>query len=75
MRAFLLPLTFSLAFAQDVTVSSPNGDIRFVLNTSGERLTYSVSLRNKPAIEASGCGITVDGARLGEGVTVAAVDK
>jgi alpha-glucosidase len=50
-----------------VTVASPNGAVRIRLAADGGRLTYSVTLAGKPAVEPSPLAITLDGASITDG--------
>src|SRR5216117_3514974 len=56
-------------------VSSPNGAIDLQLSADSARLTYSVTFRGRPVIESSPLGILVDGANLGEEVTLGKVES
>jgi alpha-glucosidase len=47
-----------------VEVTSPSGAARFFLSSDGGRLTYSVTLAGKPAVESSPLAITIDGASI-----------
>jgi alpha-glucosidase len=72
----LLCLSVPLLAADDVTVASPDGRVQFRLALGGKaRLEYSVTFREKPVIEASAVGITVDKVNLAEGVQVGKVDR
>jgi alpha-glucosidase len=63
------------AAAADVSVQSPNGAVQFRLVPEGGRLTYSVTLAGKPAVESSPLAITIDGTTVSEGVEVGPVDR
>ena len=71
-RPAALPLTgFVLLFvaggwanAAQVAVQSPNGKIRLIVQEQG-RLDYRVLFANRPVIETSPLGISVDGVDLG----------
>ena len=52
--------------ADVLTLTSPSGQVRFHL-TAGDRLEYSVTLRDQPAIEPSPLGIVIDGDNLAQG--------
>ena len=56
-------------------VSSPNGAIDLQLSADSARLTYSVTFRGRPVIESSPLGILVNGANLGEEVTLGKVES
>ncbi len=71
-----LCLSAPLVAADGVTVASPDGRVQFRLSlTSQGRLEYSVTFREKPVIEASSIGITVDGVNLAEGVEIGKLDR
>src|SRR5215207_590436 len=59
----------------DASVASPNRRIKFSLQNGSSDLNYRVTLRNKPVIEASKIGITVDGAALGAGADIRKVES
>jgi len=59
-----------------ITVASPNSAIKFDLSLRSEqRLSYRVTLNERPVIELSRAGVIVDGINLGDGVSVAAVER
>ena len=63
------------ASSDAIRVTSPNGAIEIaLLPADGSRLTYGVTFRNRPVIEASPLGILVDGVDLGQGVEAGKVD-
>jgi alpha-glucosidase len=64
--AFLVGLP--LAKAQ--SVSSPDNAIQANVSVVSGRLTYSISYKGSPAIEASPLGTTVNSVDLGQGVTI-----
>ena len=70
--ALVAPLLARLGQARtgSARVSSPNGAIDLQLSADSARLTYSVTFRGRPVIESSPLGILVDGANLGEEVTL-----
>lgn len=62
--------------ADGVAVASPDGRVQFRLSLGDQgRLQYAVTFKEKPAIETSAVGITVDGVHLGEGVQIGKVDR
>src|SRR5438874_7814978 len=52
-----------------VTVSSPNGLIRFRIS-QGKQISYQVQFKKKPAVEFSKLGIVVDGTDLGQDAAI-----
>jgi alpha-glucosidase len=61
----LAALCGGLAAASDALVlTSPNGAVRFRILLDQQHLTYDVTLRGKPVIDASPLGIVVDGVNL-----------
>src|SRR5688572_17816824 len=60
--------------AEDIALASPNGQVRFRLIASSP-LTYTVTFRAKPVLEASRIGITVDGVALAEGAEIGAIER
>ena len=79
IREAVLVITLMMAgpvlAASDVNVASPDGRIQFRLSLSDKgRLQYSVNFREKPAIETSALGITVNGVNLGEGAQIGQVE-
>jgi len=81
-RPAALPLTgFVLLFvaggwanAAQVAVQSPNGKIRLIVQEQG-RLDYRVLFANRPVIETSPLGISVDGVDLGQGARLGEVER
>jgi len=64
------------ASSDAIRVTSPNGAIEIaLLPADGSRLTYGVTFRNRPVIEASPLGILVDGVDLGQGVEAGKVES
>ena len=63
------------AGAEDVTLQSPQGELRIILSLDGGRLTYRAQLQGKPLIETSPLGIVVDGVDLGQGVTLGKAER
>ena len=55
------------AFAEDVVVSSPSGKAELRLSTATGSLEYTVRFQQRPVIEPSRAGLTVDGTDLGQG--------
>src|SRR5437773_1228293 len=49
-------------------IHSPDGSVEFMLFQRESRLTYSITFRNKPVIEASPLIVMVDGVDLTDGV-------
>jgi len=62
------------ANAAQVTVQSPNGKIRLIVQEQG-RLDYHVLFANRPVIETSPLGISVDGVDLGRSVRLGKVER
>lgn len=57
--------------ANDVVVTSPEGTVSLTVGVSGQgRLNYQLSCRGQAVVESSTLGITIDGLRLGRGVTL-----
>ena len=69
----LLAAATTLAHTQasQVTVRSPNGRVRIVVSSRGERLMYAVTFDGKPVVERSAIGIYLDARDLGHGASVA----
>lgn len=66
-------LTFGTlrAASDDVTVTSPDGNVQLRLQCRDKSaLSYQVLFRNKPVIDPSRLGITIDGVDLGQGAEV-----
>jgi alpha-glucosidase len=61
--------------AGEVSVASPNGAVRFRLVADGGRLTYSVMLNGKPAVEPSPLAITIDGASITDDAAVGEISR
>jgi len=62
--------------ALPITVTSPNSQIKFDLSVRSEnRVAYRVTLKGRPVIELSRLGIVVDGVNIGDGATVAGVER
>ena len=57
-------LGVSAAKAESLSIASPNGQIRFLLDV-GSSLSYRVTLNDRPVIEGSRLGIVIDGVELG----------
>ncbi len=68
MSHLLFCLACWLWAAEEISLDSPDGAIRFRLWAGPAGLQYAVTLRDKPVIEPSAIGITVDKVRLSEGV-------
>ncbi|ULL16279.1 glycoside hydrolase [Paenibacillus sp. H1-7] len=60
---------------QEVEVKSPDGTVAFILGSNPERLTYTVSLDNKPVIERSQLDMRLDGYHLSSGVVMNQVES
>jgi alpha-glucosidase len=64
------------ASALPLTVTSPDGRIKFDLNLrSGNRLAYRVTRNGRAVIEPSRLGILIDAVNLGDGVTADASER
>jgi alpha-glucosidase len=62
--------------ADDLDIASPDGIVKFRLSAGDDgRLRYAVTFRDKPVIETSPIGITVDRISLAEGVQILKVDR
>jgi len=69
---FVLGLVGATGCSQ-LTVTSPGGHLVAAISVDGSgQLTYSVQHGRVPVLEDSPLGITVDGVKLGEGVTLGA---
>jgi hypothetical protein len=77
MKQLLLSLIAALAlgitsFANNVTISGPNGEIVAVIRTNNKNeLTYSVKFKGHVLIKNSSLGVTVNHIALGENVFIA----
>jgi alpha-glucosidase len=71
---FSLSLAHSTLGADETSVVSPDGNVRFQLALKEGRLTYAVRFRNQPVIEASPMGISVDGVELASGTVIEKVE-
>jgi alpha-glucosidase len=58
-----------------ISVASPNGQVRFFVDSASPRLAFRISFKNKPVIESSQIGIVIDGADLGNGVDIKRTDS
>ncbi len=66
----------AIASAEEVTVASPNGRVLCRLSTGGpEGFQYALYFRDKPVIEKSALGITVDGINLGSNAQVGRIER
>jgi alpha-glucosidase len=65
----------SAAAAEDIQLAGPSGKVQLNIARAGANLQYSVTFRDKPVIEASALGITVDGTDLSKGVEVRGVER
>lgn len=67
-----LPATFR---ANDVKVSSPNGNVQFQLVARDpKQLSYRVTFKNKPVLDLSELGISIDDVDLGKNAEVGKVE-
>ena len=59
-----------------IRIASPNGAVELQLRPAlGPRVTYGVTFRTRPVIEASPLGVLVDGVDLGQGVEAGKVES
>ncbi len=62
--------------AEDIVIASPDGRVQFKLSVTGQgQLQHAVTFRDKPVIEPSAVGITVDGIRIADGVRIGKIDR
>jgi alpha-glucosidase len=62
--------------ALPITVEGPSSQVKFDLSLRSEnRVAYRVTLKGRPVVELSRLGILVDGVNLGDGATVAGVER
>lgn len=66
-----LPVTLK---ANDVKVSSPNGNVEFQLAADPKQVSYRVTFKNNPVIDASRLGIIIDEVDLGQNAEVGKVE-
>jgi alpha-glucosidase len=67
---------FSLLAAADVTVSSPDGRVQFVLSAGAQgHLEFTVAFNSKNIIDRSPLGIVVDKADLAKGAQIGMADN
>jgi len=71
----LLGLSAPVWPAEELSVPSPDDRVQFRLSTAKGRLEYSVTFGEKPVIEPSALGITVDKVNLAEGVQLGKADR
>ncbi len=70
------PAGATKSIALPITVEGPSSQVKFDLSLRSEnRVAYRVTLKGRPAVELSRLGILVDGVNLGDGATVAAVER
>jgi alpha-glucosidase len=70
------PAGATKSIALPITVEGPSSQVKFVLSLRSEnRVAYRVTLKGRPVVELSRLGILVDGVNLGDGATVAAVER
>jgi len=62
------------ALGDPIRVSSPGGVVEFQLLAIGPGLSYGITFRGRPVIEASTLSILVDGVDLGQGVEAGKVE-
>lgn len=72
---FLLLVGLAPALGQDVSLTSPDGGVRFDLASPGGRLQFTVALGGKSAIEPSPLAMILDGRNLSDGVAIGAVER
>ena len=73
--AFFFWLSVPVSAANDVNLASPDSRVQFRLSLDDKgRLQYSVTFREKPVIQTSALGISVDGVNLGDGVEIGKAD-
>jgi alpha-glucosidase len=71
----LLVIPWSRALAADrAEVRSPNGNVRLELLAEAGRLRFAVRLADRPVIEPSPLGLTLDGTDLGDGAELGTVE-
>src|SRR3989442_6813204 len=59
-----------------IRITSPNGAVELqLLPALGPRVTYGVTFRSRPVIDASPLGVLVDGVDLGQGVEAGKVES
>ena len=57
--------------ADEVVVTSPDGGVLMTIGVNGQgQLNYSLTCQERLVVEPSALGITIDGVRLGRGVTL-----
>jgi len=72
---FATELSSSLQ-SNSISVASPDGRVRFEIPPRAQaRLTYRVTFRNQPVIEASALGIVIDGVDLCQGVEAGKAER
>jgi hypothetical protein len=83
-RAFLAATLAAPLWATEVSaarqtaglkVASPDGKVEFQLLPQPARLSYRVSFKNQPVIEASPFGFSIDGVELTQGVEVGQAER
>ncbi len=60
---------------QEFTLASPDGNLKFILSSNAERLTYSVTLGGTEVIEPSPLVMNLDGYDLSSGVVLSNLDR
>jgi alpha-glucosidase len=71
----LLCLSAPVWAAEEFSVTSPDGRVQLRLVTARGRLEYNVTFREKPVMETSALGITVDKVNLAEGISIGKIDR
>jgi len=57
--------------AGEVVVTSPNGEVSMTIGVNGQgQLNYELTRQGRMVVEPSALGLTIDGVRLGRGVTL-----
>ena len=66
---------FASPAAGEITISSPDGKVKFHLLSDQSQLRYRVALKNRPVLETSQLGIVIDGVELGRGVLLGKIER
>ena len=75
LSLFVLFLFFKISSQQNITVFSPNKDLKFSLEVSKDGLKYDISFKQKKLIENSALGFDFDSGQFGQLLTVGKVSK
>ena len=78
MRQFILTLLLTssvLAWADDVIVSSPDGQLQLTVSTDNGRAYYSASLQGLPMLEKSALGLKTSIGDFTKGLTLKGSQK